>query len=295
MRRLTLSKVFFRQHSVLMGSFIDTWGEDDVVLASIARGDYKEADPMSWWLAMCRSGGTGSTVMDIGSYSGLYSLLAAAFQSAAGIVAIEASSMTHGRLCHNILLNQAEMRVTPAHYAMSDVNGVLSLGHAYGIFTMASGESVAAQYPTDHEETVPAATLDRLLCLNGERPTGTLGSSAGGPIRDRAIHAIKLDTEGAEENVLRGAQGTLARWQPHLIVEILEDDGLARVSESLRAAGYRRLAECDGCNYIFSHADKAGALEAEYRAIAAQGAAEFRLERLSELNVGLLQGNASLS
>ena len=37
------------------------------------------------------------------------------------------------------------------------------------------------------------------------------------------VGLIKIDTEGYEENVLRGAQGTIARWKPVIIVEQKRD------------------------------------------------------------------------
>lgn len=53
---------------------------------------------------------------------------------------------------------------------------------------------------------------------------------------------IKIDVEGHEEGVLRGATATLARERPPLLVEIEErhnPGGLGRIAEMLGALGYR--------------------------------------------------------
>lgn len=289
MRRFTINKVSYREHSVLMASYLDEWGEDDVVLAAIAASNYSEVDPMDWWYAMCLSADTGCTLMDIGSYSGLYALMATSTRPDTKVVAFEASAMTYGRLSYNILLNQAEMRITPAHYAIHSQDGSLELAHGFGVFTMASGESIAATYRTDHKEIVPAATLDRLLCTKGEPPSGALSSSAMGLDFSKVVHAMKVDTEGAEEHVLLGATDILSRFSPHMIIEIFESDVLARIKTVLSRYDYDVVAECEGSNYVFSHREKVGSLSAQYEHLRLQGRGNYQLRRLFELDISALQ------
>ncbi|MFV0296157.1 MAG: FkbM family methyltransferase [Hyphomicrobiaceae bacterium] len=228
-------------------------------------------------------------MMDVGSYTGLYALMASAIRPDLNTVAFEASAMTYGRLSHNVLLNQAEMKIVPAHYAISNKTDSLDLGHAYGIFTMASGESIQAEYQIDHKESVPAETLDRLLCLNGEPRIGTLSSVARGLSFDKGVHAMKIDTEGAEELVLLGAQGVLSRYRPHMIIEIFNGEVLSRIKTLLSGIGYETVAECEGCNYIFAHQDKSRQLKKQHKRIADEGNSAYRLERLVEVNIAALQ------
>lgn len=289
MRQLSVSKVYFQSCAVLMASYLDDWGEDDVVLASIAKQDYNEVDAMNWWLAMCNSAPPRSSMLDVGSYTGLYSLMTSALRSDVRTIAFEASTVTYGRLSHNVLLNLAEMRIIPAHYAISDQAGTLDLGHAFGIFTMASGESVKAEYQVDHKETVLAESLDRLLCIGGEPGVGTLGSSSHGLDLNAPVHGMKIDTEGAEEQVLLGAKGVLSKHKPHLIIEIFGSDVLARIAAMLADLGYQMIAQCAGCNYVFCHSNKSGALVAHHKGVTAQCNGAFRLERLFTVNVTGLQ------
>src|SRR5262249_41491326 len=59
------------------------------------------------------------------------------------------------------------------------------------------------------------------------------------------VDAIKIDVEGAEYLVLKGAQQTLDRFHPMLLVEVVERQlkamgtSSAQVKEFLRAHGYR--------------------------------------------------------
>jgi hypothetical protein len=71
------------------------------------------------------------------------------------------------------------------------------------------------------------------------------------------VDVLKIDVEGAELLVLKGAQETLARFRPYLLVE-LDDDLLKPMQTSssevisfLQGLGYAAGARYDGANFEF--------------------------------------------
>lgn len=61
---------------------------------------------------------------------------------------------------------------------------------------------------------------------------------------------IKLDVEGWQSRVLRGARQTLARWRPALLIEDGEDE-VALTLRELGLDGYRATVAYPGANYLW--------------------------------------------
>lgn len=60
-------------------------------------------------------------------------------------------------------------------------------------------------------------------------------------VGDRHVHLIKVDVEGMEAEVLRGAIDTLKRCKPWLLVEAATVESLESVEEIIRPIGYRKI------------------------------------------------------
>lgn len=251
MRKYEVYEVGFLGRSLLMNSIQDDWGIDDVVISEIKSGSYKEAEALKWWLAMLATARPGAICVDAGSYTGLYSLFAARERSDVRAVAVEASSVTFGRLLQNVLVNNFDILINPNHVALSDTGGVAKLAHGYGVLAMASGESLAPTYQVDHVEMVPATTMDALLLQLPEAAVGAIGSKSSNILPITSICAMKMDVEGVEFQALQGAQEILKRYQPPLVVEILSDESWEQCSSLLFTLGYEQVAKCDGLNYVF--------------------------------------------
>lgn len=56
-----------------------------------------------------------------------------------------------------------------------------------------------------------------------------------------ALSLIKIDVEGMEPQVLKGAKNTIQKYKPHIFVEAATKDELQRIREVLHSFGYRRL------------------------------------------------------
>lgn len=172
----------------------------------------------------------GDTVIDIGANQGEYSLIAARKTGNTGkVLAFEPMKSLYGQLQENIALNKSfEGRITAIPIGLSEQAGVLDL---YG--KAGSNEGVNTLYPTaEHTVKIESIQLDTL-----DQQLQNLGITK--------VDVIKIDVEGAELQVLKGAQKTLRQYLPTLLLEINRESCLAagyspeEMLEYLEAFGYR--------------------------------------------------------
>jgi FkbM family methyltransferase len=141
----------------------------------------------------------GDIVIDIGAHIGLYTIISSKRVGANGkVVAIEADPENFEMLTSNIKLNQLT-NIIPLNYAVYSKETKLKL-------YLPSGESGFTKYNTimpnwintqEKFVEVNANTLDYLLQLN--------------KIRQEEVNWIKIDVEGAEFEVLKGATNVLSK------------------------------------------------------------------------------------
>jgi FkbM family methyltransferase len=155
-------------------------------------------------------------VFDIGANLGLHTLFYSAV--ADRVVAFEPAPRTYARLIDNLELN-GRTNVSTWNAALSDRSGFLDFLDN-GISQTGTLLTGAAHAQGFQKIQVQAYRLDDL-----DLPAPDL---------------IKIDCEGAEMQVLRGASATLARHRPevHLEVHPLLGVSEAEVQEFLHSAGY---------------------------------------------------------
>ena len=159
---------------------------------------------------------TSRTVLDVGTFIGIYTLVAAA-DSSANIIAFEPNQKILPSLRRNINENGFAERVRVIEAAASDRNG-------YARFTIPPSDWSMASISNDQGDAeVPLVTIDDIV----------------GP--DTPVDLIKMDVEGAEESALRGAEQVFKRCHPTLIVEILTDHSFRTVQALLRSWGYSQI------------------------------------------------------
>jgi len=147
----------------------------------------------------------GMTFLDIGANEGIYTVFAARQVGPGGTVwAFEPSRRELERLQCNVDLNNLRVQVFPL--ALADFNGQAELtladyGHE-GLNTL--GAFVYSGIGAQARETVEVARLDDVV-------------AADPPAR---IDVIKIDVEGAELRLLKGAVSTLKKYRPVLMVEV---------------------------------------------------------------------------
>lgn len=160
----------------------------------IFKGDFEpmERDFVSSYLK------PGMVVVDAGANVGLYSLISSVLVGEMGrVYSFEPSRLSFQRFIANLSLNRCR-NVFPYNMALSDINGTLILGadplhpdldsHRF----IRTGEIEHA--PQVGDETVEAQTLDACFKDSG---------------LDSKVDFLKIDVEGAEFQMLRGAEGVL--------------------------------------------------------------------------------------
>jgi len=175
---------------------------------------------------------TGATFVDVGANFGIYSLRSAPLVGATGhVIAVEPNPESLERLRTNVGANHESMvEVVPV--ACSDREGTLDLyvaPKANTGETSLSRTNASQDGAISHIYKVRTRPLDDII-----REAGVM-----------RVDAIKIDVEGAEYVVLKGAQQTLDRFHPMLLVEVVERQLRAmgsswkELKEFLQAHGYR--------------------------------------------------------
>ena len=190
---------------------------DFVSLNILATGEW---EPETWH-ALQPHIPAGGTFIDVGAHIGWYSLKAAKAVGPKGrVIAVEPNHETLLKLRDNIQASGAGAVVVVAPVACSDSETTLTF---YAALRSNTGQSslslanasvqgrVAASYP------VRARRLDDIV-----REAGVT-----------RVDALKIDAEGAEFLVLKGAVETLGRYRPVVSVELI-DAQLQSMGSSVR-------------------------------------------------------------
>jgi FkbM family methyltransferase len=160
----------------------------------------------------------GTTVIDVGANIGFFTVRFARWVSPGGrVIAIEPETDNLRLLHHRLKSSGLTSTVDVIEGVAAEESGMMRL-------------AVDPFHPADHRLAgeglpVPAWTIDQLV------------AARGWPV----ISLIKIDVQGAEVRVLRGARATIARFHPHLFVEV--DD------RALREAGF-------SANLLFEEIEK---------------------------------------
>ena len=165
-------------------------------------------------------------VVDVGANTGLYALLAAASNRAVEVHAVEPLPALVELLDANIGLNRRLARRVHCHQvALSDRTGraMLYLPAPCGTIV----ETSASLDPAFKEEVETAVEVET-------RTLDDLWLAIGRP----RVGIVKVDTEGTEHLVLRGAARVLAASQPIVVCEVLPRAALGELTERLAASGY---------------------------------------------------------
>ncbi|WP_327354647.1 FkbM family methyltransferase [Streptomyces sp. NBC_01304] len=156
--------------------------------------------------------------VDIGAYSGIYTLLACRANPDLTAVAVEPNPAARRLLVRNVEVNGLERRVRVCDKALSDTSGRTRLA-----------------IPAD----VTAASL--LPPRGAHRSVDVEVVTGDGLLGTEPVDLVKIDVEGLEAQVLRGMERVLRAHHPALVVECLDAAALEAVRSTAHDFGYRRV------------------------------------------------------
>lgn|ERR1017187_206244 len=194
---------------------------NDAIPRSIFYLGYYEPRETTW---LERTLAPGWTVLDVGAHVGYYSLLCAKGVAPRGSVyAFEPCAATFAKLRRNLELNPG-LNVRPEAIAVADHSEYMCMAEG-------GNSNTGTSYIIDKDSGnsgVPITTLDEFVEQN----------------QIARVDFIKADVEGYEMKVLVGAEKTLARFRPRLMMEVSPDalircgDSAEDMIEALRARNY---------------------------------------------------------
>lgn len=179
---------------------------NDLCVARVKSLFDKEPATISWIDAMPKE----SVLYDIGANIGIYSLYAAS--KGHDVIAVEPMPASFGALAESIALNGLADKVTPVCIALSDQRKVIRLGR-----------NVAGTGIEDREGLWSVAMpLDDLTPIIGKVPTH-----------------IKIDTDGFDWPVLRGARKALRNAESVIVETELSSEARSQVIYLMTSAGFK--------------------------------------------------------
>ena len=198
------------------GHFLVNAFDAYVGAALIEYGEYCEAE----WSVLSHFVKPGHCVIEVGANIGSHTVaLAKAVGPRGRVVAIEPQRIIHQYLCANVALNSLDN--VEAYWAgcgaAADALVVPSVDYFAPVRQNFGGVSLTAD--GDGEEVV-VRTVDEIL-------------------NDRAVHLIKIDVEGMELDVLKGAHRSIETHRPILYVENDRPEKSDSLIEHVLSLGYR--------------------------------------------------------
>jgi FkbM family methyltransferase len=149
-----------------------------------------------------------AVIMDVGANVGSMTFRFARVASKGHVYAFEPTDYAHTKLLKNISLNpQFAARITPFQCFLADQNSRKHQMKAYASWKVDG--STANMHPLHGgvikpADAVPAVTLDHFCLDNGIQ----------------RVDLIKIDTDGHEYKVLKGARKTIKKYLPFVVFEI---------------------------------------------------------------------------
>jgi len=199
------------EHVIMHG--VELIREDDRVFDDAAKhGGVFEPESMAFWREACLE--PGALVIDVGAYTGLYSIRAAL--DGARVIALEPNVSAASRLYENAFENNVGEELIVIDAAAADYEGRAP-------FQVRAALSSGNALSDAGRAVVSVMRLDDLMLDTGATVT-----------------AIKLDIEGGEPAALRGAATLLDEHRPRLIVEANTDRAEEMIRSELLSYTFRR-------------------------------------------------------
>jgi len=196
---------------------------DDTVVKELYWTNFAEWELSSLllWKALLTSS-RGKVIYDIGSYSGIYSILAAMDDNSNRMYAFDIQEECVKRVKENAELNGLT-NIQAILAACSEFNGETTFYFYKEKDIMSSVASLKPNKMNNLEKQIDAIRIDDF-----KRKTHS----------DKKVGLVKIDVEGAEQGTLKGMTDILKTDQPDLLIEINNYEEVKQV-KSLFPKGYK--------------------------------------------------------
>ena len=187
---------------------------------------------------------SGEVFYDIGANVGAYSFVAAKFfDGNIKVYAFEPAFMTYAQLCRNILLNNCEHCIIPLPIALADKTEI----NTFNYHNLATGSSIHALGEAIDDRGRPFVPIAKQQVLAFSMDN--LIEQFKMPIPDH----IKIDVDGIELMILKGAETTLANSNvKSILLELQKGDAETSAAvQFLRSRGCEFHSKHQDRNYIF--------------------------------------------
>jgi len=177
-----------------------------------------------------------TAVYDVGAFTGIYALAAAAANPRARVYAFEPSGNTYHRLVTNVWANELNTVIAPLQFALGSAAARAEIRHPFGVYVLGSGESILASVVKEawFTEQIDVVRADDLEAMLSATPRRLIIPEPGG-----RCELAKIDVEGYEVSVLQGMAGILKRDEPVLLIECLDLRAVEGVSACLTDWSHR--------------------------------------------------------
>lgn len=177
-----------------------------------------ESTTLKLWCSLAKK---SRGAIDVGTYTGVFSISAATVNPLIKVFAFEALDRAYNRLQVNKSVNNAH-RIVTSNRAVSDVCGEAEFNVFVGENVLTTGSSLMVNQNKDAYEIkrVQTVTLDSISEL-------------------AHCNLVKIDAEGAEHLVLKGGEEFFKANTPDIIMEILQSANLEHLIEFFKNTEYK--------------------------------------------------------
>lgn len=214
--------------------YVPNYPSDFIQRTIVENQDFFEADLLKKLDEYIPS---SAIILDIGANIGNHSLYWAKKRMAQKIYSFEPMLSTYQTLLKNIQINHLDDIIIPLNIGLSDTESCAELN----TYIISNPE---LKFSIDYIGSASLSKSD-----NGEMKLNALDQLLFISDLER-IDFVKIDVEGFEHNVLKGAEITLKKYKPIVFIESFPDN-FAETNKILNSYGYSMIMQLDEINYLY--------------------------------------------
>jgi FkbM family methyltransferase len=201
-------------------------GDDPITLASSNSVSEFESFSIELWKELSASELFVGVIWDVGSFVGIYSLVAAEASSENRIYGFEPSSKAFHRFLAHVHLNKRWNQVFPLKLALSSKSGQARLASYDGWYSISGSSYVSdLQEPAAYFEGIVLETADHLVFQN----TFLTHEYTQSVPQIAPPRLLKIDTGTHNVEVLQGMRDCIAETKPVILIEVLTNSDLTAI------------------------------------------------------------------